>query len=92
LRNEEAVLSPRALAAGIVGSLVAAVCCFTPILVVLFGAVGLSAWLGWADYVVMPALVLFLALTGYEIYRQPRNRNAACDTACAPGSKDELRT
>jgi len=31
---------------GIVGTVIAALCCFTPALVVLLGAVGLSAWLG----------------------------------------------
>ena len=29
---------------GSVGTVVAAVCCFTPVLVVLLAAVGLSAW------------------------------------------------
>src|SRR3546814_10367117 len=44
------------LGIGIVGSVVAALCCFTPILVVLLGAVGLSAMLGWLDYVLLPSL------------------------------------
>ena len=35
------------IATGVVGTVIAALCCFTPILVVLLGAVGLSAWLGW---------------------------------------------
>lgn len=46
----------RLLRTGIVGSVVAAICCFTPALVLLLGAVGLSAWLGWLDYVLFPAL------------------------------------
>ncbi len=49
---------------GCVGSVVAAVCCFTPALVLLLGAVGLSAWLGWIDYVVFPALAIFLGIMG----------------------------
>ena len=44
------------IATGIVGTVIAALCCFTPVLVVLLGAVGLSAWLGWLDYVLLPAL------------------------------------
>ena len=48
---------------GIAGTIVAAVCCFTPALVVLLGAVGLSAAVGWLDYVLFPALALFLAMT-----------------------------
>ena len=80
-------MSNRLIAGGIVGSVIAALCCFTPVLVVLFGVLGLSAWLGWADYVLMPALAFFVLLTGYAIYRQRRNTNASCDTACAPSSR-----
>jgi len=54
---------------GIVGTLIAAVCCSTPILGVALAAVGLSAWLAWSDYVVIPALAVFLGLTGYALYR-----------------------
>src|SRR3546814_11957693 len=41
------------LRTGVVGSVVAAVCCFTPVLVILLGAVGLYAWLGWFAYVML---------------------------------------
>ncbi|MBA5775590.1 mercury resistance system transport protein MerF [Stappia sp. F7233] len=64
------------LRAGIVGSIVAAVCCFTPVLVILLGAVGLSAWLGWIDYVLFPVLAIFLGLIAYGLWR--RQRAAAC--------------
>ena len=57
------------LRAGIIGSVIVALCCFTPILVVAFGVLGVSAWLGWADYVLFPALALFLGLTAYAYYR-----------------------
>ncbi len=70
------------LGTGIAGSALALVCCFTPALVLLFGAIGVSAWLAWANYVVMPLLVLFLAITIYALYRRQttRTRNAS-----APG-------
>ncbi len=58
------------LRAGIVGSVIAAVCCFTPALVVLFGVLGVSAWLGWIDYVLFPALGFFMLLTAYALYRR----------------------
>lgn len=67
---------------GVAGSAIAAVCCFTPTLVVLFGAVGLSAWLGWIDTVLLPAFALFLGLTAYGLWR--RQRSAAC---CATGAE-----
>ena len=44
---------------GAAGTVIAAVCCFTPALVILLGAVGLSAWLTWLDFVLLPALALF---------------------------------
>jgi mercuric ion transport protein len=55
------------LRTGIIGSVIAAICCFTPALVVLLGALGLSAWLAWLDYVLLPTLVLFLGITAYVL-------------------------
>jgi mercuric ion transport protein len=55
---------------GIVGGALAAICCATPLLAILFGAVGLTAWIAKADYVVIPALVLCVALIGFGLYRQ----------------------
>ena len=60
------------LRSGIIGTTVVALCCFTPVLVVLLGAIGLSAWLGWLDFVLFPALAYFLALTGYALWRRRR--------------------
>ncbi len=67
------------LRTGIIGSVTAAICCFTPVLVILLGAVGLSAWLGWLDYVLFPALAIFLGLTGYAVYRLKRKPAAQGD-------------
>lgn len=44
------------LKTGVTCSCVTAVCCFTPALVILLGAVGLSAVVGYLDYVLFPAL------------------------------------
>ena len=55
---------------GIIGTIVAAICCFTPALVVLLGALGLSAWLGWLDAVLLPALAIFLAITVYGLWKR----------------------
>ena len=61
----------RRLKVGLIGTAAAALCCFTPVLVVLLGALGLSALVGWLDYVLLPALVGFaaLALSGLWRYR-----------------------
>jgi mercuric ion transport protein len=58
------------ITAGIVGAVVAAGCCATPLLAALFGAVGLTAWLAGADYVLIPALILCLGLIGFGLYRR----------------------
>jgi len=58
---------------GIVGTVVAAICCFTPILVILFGVVGLSAAVGYLDYVLFPALAIFAALTAYALWRRSQH-------------------
>ena len=56
------------LRTGVIGTVVAAICCVTPVLVVLVTAVGLSAVVAYLDYVLFPALALFLAITGYALY------------------------
>jgi mercuric ion transport protein len=58
------------LKAGVIGTVVAALCCFTPVLVIIFGAVGLVALVGYLDYVLFPALAFFVALTLYAFWRR----------------------
>lgn len=60
------------LGVGIGGAAFAALCCFTPVLVVLAGVVGLSAIIGYLDYVLLPALVFFIGLTVYAVWRRQR--------------------
>ncbi len=64
------------LKTGIIGSIIAAICSFTPVLDILLDFAGLSAWLGWIDYVLLPALAIFLGLAAYGLWR--RQRAAAC--------------
>lgn len=60
------------LTTGIIGTAITALCCFTPILVILLSAVGLSVVLGWIDYVLFPALAIFIALSVYALWRRNR--------------------
>ena len=62
------------LKTSIVGTIIAALCCFTPILVVLFAAIGLSALVGYLDYVLLPALGFFILLTIYALWRQRQGK------------------
>ena len=60
----------RLLKTGIIGSIIVALCCVTPILVVLFGVVGLSTAVGYLDFVLLPTLAAFLAITGYALWKR----------------------
>ncbi|SDU23291.1 mercuric ion transport protein [Nitrosomonas ureae] len=60
-----------------IGTVVVALCCFTPLLVILLGVVGLSALTGYLDYVLLPALAIFIGLTIYAIQRK-RQADACC--------------
>ena len=64
------------LRVGSLGALLAALCCFTPVLVLALGAVGLSAAVGWLDYVLLPALAIF---AGMAVYGLVRRRRAAAE-------------
>ena len=48
---------------GAAGTLVVAVCCFTPVLVVAVTAAGLGAAVAYLDIVLLPALAVFAAVT-----------------------------
>lgn len=71
---------------GIFGTIIVALCCFTPILVVLLAAVGLASLTGYLDYVLLPALILFIGLTLYAVSRK---RNA--DACCTPPTIEEKK-
>ncbi len=58
------------LRVGIFGTVIAALCCFTPVLVLLLGVVGLSALTGYLDLVLLPALAFFIGLTIYALWRR----------------------
>ncbi len=59
---------------GVGGSLITALCCFTPILPLALGAVGLSGIAGYVylDDVLLPLLAVFLVLTGWALWRRNR--------------------
>jgi mercuric ion transport protein len=65
------------IATGIVGGALAAICCATPLLAVVLGAVGLAAWLPKADYVLIPTLIICLGLIGVGLYRKRVRQDAA---------------
>ena len=58
---------------GIFGTIFAAICCFTPFLVIVLGAVGLSAWLGWLDFILLPGLAVFVLIMIYGFIRHRKD-------------------
>lgn len=55
---------------GLTGSVVAAICCFTPLLVVVFAGAGLSALVGWLDYALFPLLFASLGVVAHALWLQ----------------------
>ena len=66
------------LKTGIVSAAIAAICCFTPALVLLLGLAGLTAWVGWLDYVLLPVLCLSILMIVVAIWRR---RSRTLDTS-----------
>ena len=62
----------RLLRIGSIGALIAALCCFTPLLVVTLGAIGLGAVVGYLDLVLLPVLALCIGIVLYALYRMRR--------------------
>ncbi|MFY0990740.1 mercury resistance system transport protein MerF [Halomonas sp. C05BenzN] len=78
------------LRVGVVGTVLVALCCFTPILVILLGSVGLAALTGHLDLVLLPALAGFIGLTAYALWCRKRAdaccRNASRDSRSSPNA------
>jgi mercuric ion transport protein len=60
----------KCLRVGTWGAVVTAICCFTPILVVGLGIVGLGMLIPYLDYVLLPALGLFLVLGAFGLWQK----------------------
>ncbi|AFZ33502.1 MULTISPECIES: mercury resistance system transport protein MerF [Cyanophyceae] len=58
-----------ALIASLTGTVIIALCYFTPVLVIGLGVIGLSAWIGYLDYVLLPTLGAMVGLTIVSYWR-----------------------
>ncbi len=65
------------LRVGIIGAILTAICCFTPVLVLLFSALGIAAWTGYLDYVLLPLLGSFLLLIAYASLMATKSRDSS---------------
>jgi len=64
----------KCLRVGTLGAIVSAICCFTPILVVGLGIVGMGLLTPYVDYLLLPALGLFLALIAFGLWQMRSTR------------------
>ena len=71
---------------GVAGTVLVALCCFTPLLLILLGVIGLSALTGYLDYVLLPTLAVFIGVTIYAIQRKRKD-----DACCAPTGTGEKK-
>jgi mercuric ion transport protein len=71
---------------GVIGSVIAALCCFTPVLTLSLGVVGLGAITGYLDYVLLPSLAVFIGITFYALARKDKG---SCEESCPPGRKPQ---
>lgn len=60
------------LRVGLIGTTVAAICCFTPLAVTAFSLLGLGAYVGWIDLIVIPVLVIFVLMVLLAVLQRLR--------------------
>ncbi len=77
------------LRTGLAGTLVTALCCFTPILVIALGTLGLSVAVPYLDVVLLPALAVFVGITIYAWVKRPREACCAVDKSLRDGNERE---
>lgn len=64
----------KCLKVGTWGAVIAILCCFTPVLVVGLGIMGLGVLIPYLDYVLLPVLCLFLILAIFGL-RQGKHQS-----------------
>ncbi|MDE3144814.1 MAG: mercury resistance system transport protein MerF [Bacteroidota bacterium] len=64
--------SKKRLYAAVAGTVLAALCCATPILVLTLGAIGLGVFTPYLYYVLMPALIILIMVVwvSYDRYKK----------------------
>lgn len=67
-------MNNKLLAIGLGGTVIAALCCFTPVLPIALTALGLTGLLGvvYNDTVLLPVLGGFVLLSVYALWRRKR--------------------
>lgn len=70
-------MNSKLLKTGMIGTVVTAICCFTPLLVWVLGAIGLTSLVVYLDVVLLPLLAIFfiVLLVGLFFKFKGRNKN-----------------
>ena len=55
--------------ASLIGTVAVAVCCFTPLLVIIFGAIGLGTVIPYLDFILLPALAVLIIVTAISFIK-----------------------
>jgi mercuric ion transport protein len=61
------------LITGVLGAVISAICCFTPILVISLSAIGLSAVSSYLDAILFPAMAFFITITLVGLWKKTKN-------------------
>jgi mercuric ion transport protein len=75
MKKQSSQPSKKTFYAAVAGTVLVALCCFTPILVISLAAVGMSAFTPYLDYVLLPALVLMIVLAFVSYLRWKKSFN-----------------
>lgn len=68
-------MNNKLLKTGATGTLITIICCFTPFLVWILGAVGLSSLVVYLDIVLLPLLAIFFIILLIALYLKFKNRS-----------------
>jgi len=69
-------LSKKLIYTGVIGAVLAAACCVTPLLPIMLTSVGLTGLLAvlYKDAVLLPAMGIFILIAGYGFWRQQQQK------------------
>ncbi|MDA9009339.1 mercury resistance system transport protein MerF [Alphaproteobacteria bacterium] len=66
------ISSDKLLKTGIIGAVIAVICCLLPPLAILLGFVGFSAIAGYLDFVLIPAIIVAVVMIGYGLWKKSK--------------------
>jgi len=75
MKKQTSQPSKKTFYAAVSGTVLVALCCFTPILVIALAAIGMSAFTPYLDYVLLPAMILMVILTFISFSRWKKSHS-----------------